>query len=387
MSGRVNVRQIGRELEDGTVVQVWQKETSPGNWVDFPVSSATVEEFGSLGTYSGEELPTPEPPLPVPMEGDRRRVEGGVGWEVWDGEKWVKDESRLALKRVVINVGCGGLFWHGLPRYATWYGPWREESQGIYVDGDVLERRNEGRQWLIGRIGQYKVDAVEKVLRGMGMGEERTDGGFRPGAWDVYVVGSLGKQERETKVSLSGSGLMRGEGREEVEAWSKRGLFLAELDLGGYVRDRVEAEEAWLFGLVDNHMARVCLYEMGEKIVEGGHAGAVYVCSAGNNVMGGWAAVCKMTKEEGRVVKKGDWKVYRADIWKEAEEERAGRSGAQQCAAMGEQSAGSNGMTVQCLWGCVGAAMDGWFGEYTWKYVEPSKRKPRHIVVNMIERK
>lgn len=76
------------------------------------------------------------------------------------GRKPVRDTT------VVVAVGCGGIFYHGLSRMATFCNR-RLKVRVVLIDPDKVEKKNGARQWG-GGVGQPKVAIASSLLGQLG---------------------------------------------------------------------------------------------------------------------------------------------------------------------------------------------------------------------------
>lgn len=290
------------------------------------------------------------------------------------------------LYRTTVVIGCGGLCFHGMGRYVSWMRDNRNQSITMWIDGDMVEVGNRMRQWQLRVGGQSKVWSVKEVVGAYGMERLAGSGAVSIFPLNVYVKGYLEKGE-EGRIMVPTTDVVYGEcsaGPGEV----KIGMLTEDMRRPGkigvaeWVSWRMLAAQTVVVAMPDNHKARMMAYELGRQIVGMGRNNVV-VAAAGNWTKGGWASVCKMGMDvDGKVAVEGDWTKYRPDIAEEAKAEEEGRASGLACASMGEQSAGSNGWTAQCLWSALAAVEKGWTGEYVWDYQKD--QKGRDVVVTQM---
>lgn len=113
-------------------------------------------------------------------------------------ERYKMSNEQERTKTLLVCVGCGGIFYHGLSRMATWCHR-RGDTWVILVDPDKVEEKNVTRQWgadLPGLqiVGEYKVKVAQQVLLKLGI----TSGAFKRAVidGDLYSLHPHGGDKR-----------------------------------------------------------------------------------------------------------------------------------------------------------------------------------------------
>jgi len=257
---------------------------------------------------------------------------------------------------LLICVGCGGIFYHGLTRMSVWVQK-RDGAKVLLIDPDKIEAKNRTRQWGSG-IGHYKVCvAREALVLGLGLDEKK-----------IYTY-----QGRAIPTLF----------HPDILEESSDGELLE--DIGRVV----------VVATPDNHLCRKEVHE-GCVTLAMKSGLPVYEITAGNDMEGGYAYGCVHHREETKVASDGkgtsrtvvvkcdgDWVLRHPDIIKEAELEAQRLAEPMPCGEMEEevlQSAVTNSMTAGCVWDLAEMMMSGGMvGEALWNLCTDGENRYRKI--------
>ncbi len=207
------------------------------------------------------------------------------------------------MKTVLVCVGCGGVFYHGMSQISPLVA--REGIEKVVlVDPDTVEEKNAGRQW--GSVGMLKVNTAILALMNMGV--------------EVKILQAIGEK------------------------------FTSKVMDGMDKFDRVV-----LVATPDNHRCRMEVLNAGMVLVDLLEVEVVVVIG-GNGVDGGYAYGMWMKGEEVM----GNWDKRHPDIREEAEKEALALANPEGCGNLDEseeQSVGGNHMTGYCVWRTVEVVM------------------------------
>ena len=237
----------------------------------------------------------------------------------------------MARKTVIVYVGCGGVFWHGLTRMVQFLerrGAY--ESVVILVDDDDVEESNLARQYSGRMVGRLKVGAAADVLATMSLAE-------------VHPI------------------KMRVEKKNDLELVVDQVLQKDE-DPGRLV----------VVHAPDNHLCRKVVHDGCKKLALRWDGVEVIEVVGGNDEDTGYGYVCRMIADEDRILElDGDYEIRHPEIAEEAKLERKALADPESCNRMApEQSVESNGLTAWCMWTAAeAAAVAKMVGEVYW-YVD-----------------
>ena len=206
---------------------------------------------------------------------------------------------------VLLCVGCGGVFYHGLTQLSTFVAR-RPDMRIVLMDGDRIEARNSERQWTYG-VGDFKAMAARTVLSYMEVG------GMVVGIPAMFIEGD---------VALAANLVV---GEDEV----LRRLVVV--------------------GAPDNHLCRKLIYEECRELANKKPEIEITAVVAGNSVTDGYAYGAVF---QGETVK-NDWMLRHPDIGEEAREEEEQLAHPEGCGSLPEtpeQSSGGNHMTAYLMW-------------------------------------
>ncbi len=220
------------------------------------------------------------------------------------------------MKTLLVCVGTGGIFYHGLSRMATFCHR-RGDTEVILIDPNKIEEKNAARQWGTG-IGEYKVHIARQVLISLGLTRNQ-------------ALTSKIYDER-TLVSAVGTSIL-----------SIKQIIVV---------------------CTSNHLCRVNVHEGCKELASATHPGVeVIEIIAGNSLERGYAYGCvhhrqnfMSQKNVGRVrtVCTGDWYERHPAIL-----DKAG------------QSMTSNQLTALCVWDLAEIMIvEGVVGEILWSNIE-----------------
>jgi len=259
-------------------------------------------------------------------------------------------------KTVIVCVGVGGVFYHGIPAMTT-FCQRRDKARVVLVDDDVVESKNRTRQWGFGE-GEKKVQVAARTLRSL------------LGVLQGGIVGPMECMPIEGRV--------------------REGIDLSMLINVQLLHQ--EVKQVLVIASPDNHMARMAVHK-GCSIVALQHLGIpIYEIVAGNDLGGGYAFGCvyktRELKFDGETydICEGDWTQRHYDIVEEAEKEKARLAAPQSCGALQEevvgQTAMTNGLTAQCIWMMAEALVTGnCVGEVYWHHIAEAEHQPKKIEV------
>lgn len=244
--------------------------------------------------------------------------------------KQVRGKQSLTLPSdmtLLVAVGCGGIFYHGLSRMVVWANR-RGWTETTLIDPDKIEEKNASRQWgtdLPGLkiVGTFKVRVAQKAMIELGMTCSAYEHGIDKPEGMLYVMNTS----------------------------------------GDYKRHYERFERIVVVATPDNHLCRVHVHE-GCRLLAMSTGVPVYEVTAGNQLDSGYAYGClhqwELNKYEcpagitGFPKCVGDWTVRHPDILEEAEKERQRLAEPEACSDMEEtaeeQTAKSNQLTAGCIW-------------------------------------
>lgn len=305
--GLVMASMMAAEAEGAEVVVAEQKEVDQAS-----------EEAGRLGTF-------PRLAEKVPEEKAEK---------VKDSELDPTGDVTL-----LVCVGCGGVFYHGLSRMVTWCQR-RDKTEVVLVDPDKIEKHNRTRQW-----------------------------GDWPGAEKVFhakrVLGELGVAAMMVPAEIKGPKEL-GQAIEIFDLLKRGGL-----------------KRIVVISTPDNHKCRVDVHE-GCKLLASETGLEVMEITAGNDLKGGYAYGCVHYVEKGNAQDRhphlvpdspdvlkcvGDWAKVHPDILKEAELEKWQLAHPESCQDLDgdEQTMTTNQLTALCVWDLAEMmVVDGKVGEVLW---------------------
>ncbi len=247
------------------------------------------------------------------------------------------------IDTILLCVGVGGVFYHGLSRMATWCH--RRGNVGVVlVDPDKIIARNAARQWGVG-VGADKVGIAGMVMNVLGV--------------EVTVQGLVPRAMKEPE------------------------------DIMDMIPGRIEyyktIKRIVVMSTPDNHMARVVVHE-GCGLVAQQTGLPVYEVTAGCAADHGYAYGCihrkdiptqkmKRTIPMPGVVCEGDYLRRHPDIKTEADAEREALANPQPCGAgpaeEDEQTLVSNYLSAGCAWDMAEMmVVEGITGEIQWANIE-----------------
>jgi len=258
------------------------------------------------------------------------------------------------MKTLLVCVGCGGVFYHGIPRLAVWCQR-REDVEIVLIDPDKIEDRNKTRQWgsRPGLEREHKADVAQSILMELGLPDVIT-------RRQPYSYSGL--QDTTTLVLSDKSRIPN----------------------GTYGRIVVIAAP-------DNHMCRLQVHE-GCKALALETELPVYDITAGNDMEGGYAYGCiwqgSPPGPDG-IVKDmcdGDWAVRRYDIVDGAKAEEAQLENPMPCGSMQEERVGqtmmTNQLTALCIWDLAEMMIaEDKVGEVCWRNVLEENGTTRYTKV------
>jgi hypothetical protein len=228
---------------------------------------------------------------------------------------------------VVISVGCGGLFYQGLPRMATFLNK-RKVARVILLDGDRIELKNTARQWGGNTVSEMKVKVASKVLETLHTGPATISGQMLKAKEDLMNLIIYDKSRYD-----------RGELRHYKKKEERVDYF-----------DRIQ--KVVVVVVPDNHLCRKVAHEGCANLAQLMSV-EVYEVVAGNGPDYGYAYGCI----HGKTKCMGDWTRMHPDIIQEADREAEKKAQPASCGAMEEsvpgQTAHTNQLTSICIWDMV----------------------------------
>ncbi len=253
------------------------------------------------------------------------------------------------MKTLLVCVGTGGIFYHGLSRMATFCHR-RGDTEVVLIDPDKVEEKNAARQWGTG-IGQPKVRVAGMAL-------------FALGIKDVIGLPHIASMET-------------------AKRWVDVVKEYCGRDKGFDNKPKEVVGRIIVISTPDNHLCRVNVHEGCRELASITHPGVeVIEITAGNSLERGYAYGCvhhrqnsMSQKNVGRVITvcEGDWNVRHPDIAREAEKERQELAHPQPCGGLEspvgevEQSMTSNQLTALCVWDLAEMmVVEGMVGEVQW---------------------
>ena len=261
---------------------------------------------------------------------------------------------------LLVAVGCGGVFYHGLSRMVVWCQR-RDDVRIILIDPDKVEAKNQTRQWGGTTIGVHKATVAETVLGAIGINL---------------------KWVRSTAVPLKG--------KEGLEAAILRETLMT-------LEDK-NLQRIMVISLPDNHKCRMDVHE-GCKELAKLTGKEVFEITGGNTPTDGYAYGCVWTprplkfKGETYEICKGDWAQRHYDIVDEAKAEEKGKAQPMGCGAMKpasgemEQTATGNMLTAMCVWDLAEMMIaENKVGEVLWTTKTVQGRKSIVVRANLQER-
>lgn len=249
----------------------------------------------------------------------------------------------MIYKHVMIVIGCGGGFFHGLSLMRNWLAKRDDAVRVVLVDADMVEPRNRFRQWAT--PGVAKTTCAKLALASLGFPAD---------------------QILEVKEMLDDAMCNGTDGR-------LGGSSLEPTRLG--MVDCRDVERWWVVGMPDNHQARVLTMHYAKMLHKLGKRD-VTVCTSGNAGTDGFAYLGRMVPGQPML---NDWLIFHPDIVEEAEREIRDEAQFQQELAEGigcgtrpdtggiTQTAMSNFMSSACRWQALERAaqeVGGW--DYQW---------------------
>ena len=215
------------------------------------------------------------------------------------------------MKTLLICVGTGGVFYHGLTRMVNWCHR-RGDVKVVLIDPDTVEARNGMRQWSTG-VGKAKVSVAGQILWALGIPATKTE---------LHIKGVKGPE-----------------------------------DLAKIVSTRIlnKAERIMVISAPDGHECRMDVHR-GAELLAGKAGKDVMEITAGNSEDNGYAYGCIHTHRKGKYRCIGDFLNRHPDIAEEAELERQAKTQRMPCGMLGspvgmvEQSTGGNHLTAFCVW-------------------------------------
>jgi len=260
-------------------------------------------------------------------------------------KKKVAKKVSKSNRTLLVCVGVGGVFYHGIPRLAVWCQR-RGEVDVLLIDHDKIEEKNRLRQW--GNVGQYKVQVAEQVLKTLGISSRWVLNKYT----DMLPLIICKNQYTDcTKV---------------------------------YTRVVVIAAP-------DNHMCRMEVHE-GCKALALETGLEVHEITAGNDMEGGYAYGCVwkgVPPGPGGIVKdmcEGDWTARHYDIVRGAIAEQKQLEHPEACGSMQENRVGqtmlTNQLTALCIWDLAEMmAAEDKVGEVCWRNVVEENGTTRYTKV------
>jgi len=214
----------------------------------------------------------------------------------------MKTKKIVIRDNLLIVVGCGGVFYQGIERMATWIHR-RGDVDTALIDPDVVEQRNGNRQWINRNPDEAKVMRAIDILRELGVHQ-----------------GLKGFVERATSKMIVKGG-----------------------------KPGIQYRNVVMITMPDNHGTRVDIHKACMEIRYVVPGGRVMSITGGNTLEDGYAYGCMIMNKS----KTGDWMARHPDIEEEAEKEEKGETHAEGCGMVedGEdQSPMGNQLTAMCVW-------------------------------------
>ena len=224
-------------------------------------------------------------------------------------------------KSLLICVGVGGVFYHGLSRLPAFLHR-RGDMDVMLIDPDVVEKRNALRQWGGISVGHDKVEAAHTVLS------------YLTHCHHIYNI----------KESIESAG-----------------------DITRHVVMTMHADDYEKYVVVhapDNHMCRMAVHEGCAELYRVSGKPVVEI-TGGNTIKNGYAYSC--IHHHSRI--DGDWVDRHPDIPEEAAKEIELIAHPAPCGDMGtvEQSISSNQLTAYCVWELAEKAIiEDIYGDMCW---------------------
>ena len=251
-------------------------------------------------------------------------------------EKTKKEKPKL--KTLVVYVGTGGVFYHGLTLMSGFL--MRREDVGvILLDDDVIEEKNKFRQWAVG-VDKAKSEIAELTIRSM-----------------TGLKHVLGLQEKIT---------------------DSKDLLKYVLESAKYFTEKEETENVveriFVLHSPDNHLCRTIVHS-GCSMLASKIKVPVIEITGGNTLTDGYGYSCIHEGDECR----GNYMKRHADILHTAEQEIKRLESPLPCGSLGEglaQSGIGNLRTAGCMWQLAEfAAVDTFTGEYIWQIMDAGKEQ------------
>lgn len=228
----------------------------------------------------------------------------------------------MSHKNLVVFVGCGGVFYHGLSRAKNWLSR-REDVEILCIDPDQTEERNKLRQWpWLGLPRTKALIASYEFLN------------------DSFATTSL-----VTRITTP----------QELQQATQEAV-------------QSTTERIWVIHAPDNHSCRVVCHE-GCGLLS---SLPVYEITAGNSPNDGYAYGCihQVNTTTRYVECLSNYMPRHKDILAEAQREAKQLAHPEPCGSQGEapeQTCESNMLTACCLWNLADKMAEGTAGgEFVW---------------------
>lgn len=265
-----------------------------------------------------------------------------------------KEQKERKSWTLLVCVGCGGVFYHGLSRMATWCHR-RGGVKVLLIDPDKIEERNAARQWGTG-IGAYKVVIATVVLYDLGVTNTSYYTTKIISSADLLTM--VGKNTGDCNRILVINGPDNHKGRIDIHEGcrllaGKTGVEVMEITSGNTL------ERGYAYGCVHVPVRSLPMTPNVKDSAEGPVQIAPGIVKIGKEIY------------ETKTICIGGWMKTHPDIAEEAKKERAGEAQAESCGALkspvgGHQSITGNMLTALCEWDLAEKMMGGVVGEILW---------------------
>jgi len=247
----------------------------------------------------------------------------------------MSSEEKPKLKTLLVYVGTGGVFYHGLTMMSGFMA--RRSGLGvILLDDDVIEEKNKMRQWANG-VGKPKADIAELTVRALNQ--------------DARVLGLNEKIKDSTE------------------------LFKHVLESCKYFAEHEDTENVvekiFVLHSPDNHLCRTVVHS-GCSALSTKLKSPVVEVTGGNTLTDGYGYSCihQHTEIQGNFMKR------HPDILHSAEKEIKRLESPLPCGSLGEgleQNGFGNLLTASCMWNLAEEAVEGKTGEKCWRIQEDGR--------------
>lgn len=246
-------------------------------------------------------------------------------------------KEKPKLKNLVVCVGTGGVFYHGLT-LMTGFLAKRDDVGVILIDDDVIEEKNSIRQWANG-VGEPKTTIAELTIRAL-TGNNKV----------------LGIREK-----LEDSG--------ELLKYTLQGAK----HFADFEETENVVQKVFVLHSPDNHLCRMIVHS-GCSTLQSVLKVPIIEITGGNTLTDGYGYSCIHTAEGIQ----GDYMKRHSDILHTAEKELKRLENPLPCGSLGEgleQSNHGNLWTASCMWKLAEeAARDGFTGEECWRFIGDKDR-------------